>query len=101
MLEENRTLLIVDDEPETLKGYQEFLTPKEQAPARRSSRQLYGTGPEKTQKLETYALLLAKSGEEAIKILQNEMKQGRRIAAGFFDVKLEGGMDGLATIHAI
>lgn len=100
-MEENRTLLIVDDEPETLKGYQEFLTPKETAAPRRTSRRLYGTGNTEVPKLENYNLLVASSGEEAIKIFENEMKQGRRVAAGFFDVKLEGGMDGLATIHAI
>src|SRR5580692_4200325 len=100
-MEENRTILIVDDEPETLKGYATFLTPKETVVARKSSRRLYGTGSENAPTLDSYTLLLAQSGEEAFKLFENEMKQGRRVAAGFFDVKLEGGMDGLATIHAI
>lgn len=98
---ENRTILIVDDEPETVKGYVDFLTPKNNVPVRKSSRQPFGTGPDKTPALENYRLLTASSGEEAIKTVESEMKQGRRVAAGFFDVKLEGGMDGLATIHAI
>jgi len=101
-MEENRTLLIVDDEPETLKGYRDFLTVKQVQPVRRSSRRLYGTGPiEPPQAEEEYRLLCAESGEEAIKLVQAEMQAGRRVAAGFFDVKLGGGMDGLATIHAI
>jgi signal transduction histidine kinase len=101
-MEENRTLLIVDDEVETLKGYQEFLTPKPVVPTRRSSRRLYGTGPTENQPVsEEYRLLSAQSGEEALKIFEKELKQGNRIAAGFFDVKMGGGMDGLATIHAI
>ena len=50
---------------------------------------------------ERYNLLLAKSGEEAVEIVKKEMAAGRRVAAGFFDVKLEGGMDGLSTISAI
>jgi CheY-like chemotaxis protein len=100
-MEENRTILIVDDEQETLKGYQDFLTPKEIGVVRKSSRKLYGTGPSETPAVEKYHLLLAESGEEAIKIFESEMKQGRRIAAGFFDVKLGAGMDGLATIHAL
>lgn len=100
-MEENRTILIVDDEQETLKGYQDFLTPKETVVVRKSSRKLYGTGPSETPTLEKYNILVAESGEEAIKIFEAELKAGRRIAAGFFDVKLGAGMDGLATIHAI
>jgi signal transduction histidine kinase len=100
-MEENRTILIVDDEEETLKGYQDFLTPKETVTVRKSSRKLYGTGPAEAPRVEKYNLLLAQSGEDALKIFETELKQGRRVAAGFFDVKLAGGMDGLATIHAI
>lgn len=103
-MEENRTLIVVDDEPETLKGYAEFLAPRESAPARKSSRSAQSEspasqgGPSPTEK---YNVLLAHSGEEALKIVESEHKAGRRIAAGFFDVKLEGGMDGLSTIAAI
>src|ERR1035437_8126631 len=103
-MEENRTILVVDDEPETLNGYAAFLTPKDAAPARKSSRKAFGTGPTPAggpSSGEKYNLLLARSGEEAIKLVEAEHKAGRRVAAGFFDVKLEGGMDGLATIHAI
>jgi signal transduction histidine kinase len=109
LLEENKTILIVDDEPETLKGYSEFLTPADGAPARKSSRsQPAGPaagGPASAAPpaapQEQYRLLLAKSGEEAVELVKQEMAAGRRVAAGFFDVKLEGGMDGLATISAI
>lgn len=107
-MEQNRTIIIVDDEPETVKGYVQFLTPAEQNAVRKSSRRAFGTGPTAAPGTagaptadESYRLLLAHSGEEALKIVEKEMKEGRRIAAGFFDVKLEGGMDGLATIHAI
>jgi len=99
-------ILIVDDEPETLKGYADFLTPREPMAVRRSSRAKAGeetpapagAGPSQS---ERYNLLLAKSGEEAVDLVKKEMAAGRRVAAGFFDVKLEGGMDGLATISAI
>jgi signal transduction histidine kinase len=101
----NRTLLIVDDEPETLKGYAEFLTPAEGV-ARRSSRNKapsdIGAGASAGGSVtETYRLLLAQSGEEALELVRTELAEGRRVAAGFFDVKLAGGMDGLATIQAI
>ena len=100
---ENKTLLIVDDEPETLQGYAEFLTPRQGAPARRSSRGTQGGGAPATgpSQGEIYNLLLAKSGEEALALVRSELAAGRRVAAGFFDVKLGEGMDGLATIAAI
>lgn len=104
-MEENRTILIVDDEPETLKGYSEFLAPAAPQAVRRSSRSAgtesatASSGSSNTP--EKYNLLLAPSGEKAIEIVKAELAQGRRVAAGFFDVKLEGGMDGLATIQAI
>lgn len=101
-MEENRTILIVDDEPETLKGYAEFLAPAG-AQARVSSRSLAKAPADASNAAprETYKLLLAPSGEKAIEIFKEERAAGRRVAAGFFDVKLEGGIDGLATIQAI
>lgn len=103
LLEENRTLLIVDDEPETLKGYAEFLSAPPSAAARKSSRTPASAPPGTAADAapESYRLLLAASGEEAVELVRKEMVEGRRVAAGFFDVKLEGGMDGLATISAI
>jgi two-component system NtrC family sensor kinase len=106
LFEENKTLLIVDDESETLKGYADFLTPREAAAPRRSSR----SKPDEEQPApvrpgpspgEQYRLLLASSGEEAVELFKKELSEGRRVTAGFFDVKLGGGMDGLATIAAI
>lgn len=102
---ENRTILIVDDEPETLKGYAEFLAPfAGSTPTRRSSRRGAGDSQDAVApgaSIESYNLLLAESGEKAVEIVKNEMAAGRRVAAGFFDVKLEGGMDGLQTIQVI
>lgn len=101
-MEENRTILIVDDEPETLNGYAEFLGSGGQAKARRSSRsQSAGNSAPSSSTGEQYRLLMAASGEEAVKKVTEEIQAGGRIAAGFFDVKLGAGMDGLATILAI
>jgi signal transduction histidine kinase len=98
-VEDNRSLLIVDDEPETLKGYSEFLSPSLQGTVKRSSRS--AASPDAPVSKDSFRLLLAKSGEEAVEIFKAEKAAGRRVAAGFFDVKLGAGMDGLATIQAI
>ncbi len=100
----NNSLLIVDDEPETLEGYKQFLTPTIASPVKRSSRintesasstpTANTTGPE-------FELLLASSGEQALSLVQDRLKAGGQIAAGFFDVKMPGGMDGITTIREI
>ncbi len=105
MMEYNKTILIVDDEPETLKGYSEFLSPSAAPAVRKSSRREAGAASAApavpTAADDGYRLLLAPSGEKALEIVKQEYASGRRVAAGFFDVKLEGGMDGLSTIQAI
>src|SRR6185437_385865 len=104
-MSEGSTLLIVDDEPETLKGYQAFLAPAESA-GKRSARKSSRHGTQETVAPaaipgDAYRVLLAQSGEEAIELFKTEQAEGRRVAAGFFDIKLGSGMDGLQTIQAI
>lgn len=106
-MEINRTLLIVDDEPETLKGYEAFLAPQATGAGRRSSRSAPvatdGGTPEpgKGRSSDEYRILRASSGEEAVELFRKEFEEGRRIAAGFFDVKMGSGIDGLETIRRI
>jgi signal transduction histidine kinase len=101
----NRTLLIVDDEPETLKGYEAFLLPPGAAPARKSSRRggsaEAGPAAAAPPPEPEFRLLVASSGEQALELARREQREGRRIAAGFFDVKLGAGMDGLSTLQAV
>lgn len=101
---ENRTLLIVDDEPATLDGYRAYLSPESSVRKIRKSsrREAEGDGV----KLESggeapYRLLVATNGEEAVAIAEREISEGRPIAAGFFDVKLGAGIDGLQTIQRV
>lgn len=100
---ENRTLLIVDDESETLKGYSEFLSPRQTTPPRRSSRRSESSAEDSSAPApaENYQLLLASTGEQAVELVRSELAKGGRVAAGFFDVKLGPGMDGLSAIREI
>lgn len=102
-MKENRRIIIVDDEPEALKGYSEFLSPETNPYTRKSSRGATPppASPAQLPGYEKYEILLAPSGEEAVRIFQAELDAGREIAAGFFDVKMEGGMDGISTIQKI
>lgn len=104
MSEDNRRIIIVEDEPEALKGYEQFLTASSsEAPKRKSSRQPTSNVPDSgsASLTESYELILCSSGEEAISRFNQYFEEGKRIAAGFFDVKLGSGIDGLQTIQAI
>ena len=48
-----------------------------------------------------YRIFTAESGEDAVRIVQDEMKKGNRFAAAFFDIRMPGGMDGYETIREI
>jgi len=99
----NRTLLVLDDEPEAIKGYQVFLGANVRASSAStvaSSRVQAGAAPipSSTSSGETYEVLCASTGEEAVQIIRDRLKEGRPVAGGFFDVKLGPGMDGIATV---
>lgn len=99
MAERNQRLIVVDDEKEIVQAYKDFLMPAA-APARRSSR-VAAAGPAAGAPAAEYEILSAYSGADAIALVKAELEQGRRIAGGFFDVKMEGGVDGLQAIQEI
>ncbi len=101
-METNRRILVLDDETETIEGYKYFLTPSENKVTKRSSRHNTKDQTDTNNIIsESYTLLTATTGEEALEIFKKEFNGGRRIAAGFFDVKLPGKLDGLQTIQKI
>ncbi|RMH73619.1 MAG: response regulator [Gemmatimonadetes bacterium] len=98
----NTRILAVDDEDAILQVYRDVLGVGESAAdsimARRRARQSGAGGHVNTLQ---YEVLLAKSGEEAVQIVKDQVSQGNYIAAGFFDMKMPGGMDGLETIQIV
>ncbi len=100
----NRIIIVVDDEKDIVQSYLDVLTPLAENTPKRTSR---GRGKEATSDIvnvvpdQPYEILRAYSGEEAIEILKKEIAAGKRVAGGFFDVKMEGGMDGIQTIQEI
>jgi signal transduction histidine kinase/DNA-binding NarL/FixJ family response regulator len=96
----NNTVLVVDDEPAILEAYTHYLDPPQAPTVFRSSRSA-GRPREEARIPTRYRLLRAQSGEEAVELVRREAAAGRPIAAGFFDIKMPGGMDGLETIRAV
>lgn len=106
----NCSILCVDDEETILAAYRDALV----QPAtelgdsddvlfsRRERRKGADPGVVKTEiQQPSYKVFSASSGEEAVRIIESELASGRQIAAGFFDVVMPGGMDGIETIKRI
>jgi signal transduction histidine kinase len=97
--QQNKRILVADDERNIVQAYIDFLNPKVTAPKRSSRSPSAGAAsPESPQE---YEILTANNGVEALYLFKTEFEAGRRIAGGFFDVKMEGGIDGLQTIQEI
>jgi signal transduction histidine kinase len=98
----NRSILCVDDEEAVLESYRDVLSSDPQ-------KDLFAEilnegdehGPSISAKKPQYHLFLASSGEEAIRIVEQEKARGNHIAAGFFDMRMPGGLDGYETIKQI
>ncbi|MFH1146893.1 MAG: response regulator [Pseudomonadota bacterium] len=106
----NSSVLCVDDEEGILEAYRNALNVEDGSASemrdmlsRRRLRKREGESPkdELVQKESCYNLLTASNGEEAVEIVRRESECGRRIAAGFFDMFMPGGIDGVETIKRI
>ena len=98
----NNRILVVDDEKDIVQAYVDLLNPTRSGSVKHSSRKSAAVNnAEEKANVSEYEILKAYSGEEALELIQAEYKAGRRIVGGFFDVKLEGGMDGLQLIREL
>ncbi len=111
-LSRNSSILCVDDEPGILEAYrntldgngkqsgemQDLLSRRRQR--RKGEEHVSGTDDASRQTM-SYNVFTASSGEEAIEIVRRELAAGRQIAAGFFDMVMPGGIDGMETIKRI
>ncbi|MFH1146894.1 MAG: diguanylate cyclase [Pseudomonadota bacterium] len=105
----NSSILCVDDEPGIIDAYRNTLKPREESSGavqgllsqRRERRKGGQSECARERKRISYELFTASSGEEAVEIVRKELAEGRRIAAGFFDMAMPGGIDGGETIRRI
>lgn len=93
------TVLIVDDEQGILDTYAHYLAPENKdgiiQSARRAPSRPDGAA------MTPYRLLLARTGEKAVELVDAEVGAGRDVQVGFFDMKMPGGIDGLETIRRV
>lgn len=102
----NNTIICVDDEESVRDIYRKILAPITNDPleeilslAGDSGRGDPGDSAGRVKP--DFNVLLASSGEEAIRMITEEMDKGNRVAAGFFDMRMPGGMDGYETIEKV
>lgn len=105
----NGRILCVDDETGVLRAYRDILGDGESrahAAAVYELMELEGlssefvrdsTGPVGFK----YDIQLAENGETALRMVIDMARRGEHVAAGFFDMRMPGGMDGLETIREI
>lgn len=107
--EPNRRILCVDDDEDVLNFYQDCLSPRtnptlEALAMRRLRRRGQNTGQEsplRTSRFFPCEVVTTTSGERAIRLIKEARAQGRPFAAGFFDMKMPGGIDGLETLRQV
>jgi two-component system, NtrC family, sensor kinase len=94
----NRRILILDDEPGILEAYRGMFTPQASV-AVRSSRSSAAAAVAPLSEAQQFEASYAKTGLEALKLIEEGLKKGEPFVGGFFDVKLGPGIDGIETIR--
>ena len=96
----NRRILIIDDTPAIHADFRKILTPDTSGEADLNSLEqtLFGTrqAPHLAFKLDS-----AYQGQEALKLVQLALEQGRPYALAFTDMRMPPGWDGLETIERL
>ena len=96
----NRRILIVDDTPAIHADFRKILTPDTHGEADLNALEqtLFGTRQAPHLK---FQLDSAYQGQEALKLVQNALDEGRPYALAFTDMRMPPGWDGLETIEKL
>lgn len=95
---ENLRLLVVDDEKDIVQAYVDILAPTPVGTVKKSSRG--APAPASAAAPSDYEIFRAHSGEEAVAILKAQFAAGEPVAGAFFDVKMDGALDGIQAAKA-
>lgn len=95
----NLNILCVDSEEDTLKLYQDVLTSSQNRVA--SITQRYAEFSSSKGMLTSYTVFPAMSGDAATRSALEAKQKGKEIAVGFFDIGLQGKVNGLQCIKEV
>ena len=96
----NRRILIVDDTPAIHADFRKILAPETAAEADLSGLEQTLFGTRQSPHL-TFQLDSAYQGQEALKLVQHALDEGRPYALAFTDMRMPPGWDGLETIEKL
>ncbi|NYH10147.1 putative bifunctional diguanylate cyclase/phosphodiesterase [Pseudomonas moraviensis] len=96
----NRRILIVDDTPAIHADFRKILTPDTHGEADLNALEQTLFGTRQAPHL-TFQLDSAYQGQEALKLVQNALNEGRPYALAFTDMRMPPGWDGLETIEKL
>jgi signal transduction histidine kinase len=100
----NRRILVVDDQEAIREDFRKILASAGMpAPALASARAAFfgGESAPVAPAAASYELTLASQGEEACELAERALREGRRFALAFVDVRMPPGIDGLQTIKRL
>src|SRR5215469_1984525 len=102
VLDDNRRLLIVDDNADIHADYRRVLTDNHTIDSLVAAEaDLFGEAPAAVGHAPPFELHHASQGEEAFELLCRETRQGRPFALAFVDMRMPPGWDGLTTIKRL
>jgi diguanylate cyclase (GGDEF)-like protein len=96
-----RRILLVDDNPEIHKDIMGILRPQQDNPLARAEAELFGeaAGPEEGERAPIqYELQSAFQGEQALKMVEQALGEGRPYSMAIVDIRMPPGWDGIETI---
>ncbi len=101
-MENNRSILIVDDDPGVRDSYRDILSPDVREDFVSMGADLFGESPtaKTTAIREPYELTVVETGEHALDAVEECLTQDRPFAVAFVDMKMPG-MDGAETSERI
>ncbi len=97
----NLRILVVDDQESIREDFKKILAPATTSSAPSSARLAFLGEPEKTVARPHFELSSASQGEQGVELAERALREGRRFALAFVDVRMPPGIDGLQTIKRL
>ncbi len=100
--QQNRKVLLADDEPMILEELLKILTPtQDNTELNELQGRLFGKSGSKSKSSVSYDVCCCRQGDEAVRRVEEAIKQNSPFAVAFLDVRMPPGPDGVATAEQI
>ena len=98
----NLRVLVVDDQESIREDFRKIRAASAAAPAPSSARMAFFGEPQAAAASQpVFELTTASQGEQAVELAERNLREGRRFATVFVDVRMPPGIDGLQTIKRL